>query len=58
MRIGSTGGAATPVEIIEQAKRAEADGFASLWYANIVTGDPLAPMAVAGRETSAIELGT
>ncbi|MBE1536733.1 TIGR03564 family F420-dependent LLM class oxidoreductase [Actinomadura algeriensis] len=58
MRIGLTGGAATPDKIVEQARRAEADGFASLWYASIVTGDPLAPMAVAGRETSAIELGT
>ncbi|GGV29208.1 LLM class F420-dependent oxidoreductase [Actinomadura cremea] len=58
MRIGLTGGAATPDKIIEQARRAEADGFASLWYASIVTGDPLAPMAVAGRETAAIELGT
>ncbi|QFG22261.1 TIGR03564 family F420-dependent LLM class oxidoreductase [Actinomadura sp. WMMB 499] len=58
MRIGLTGGAATPDKIIEQAKRAEADGFASLWYASIVTGDPLAPMAAAGRETMAIELGT
>ncbi|MFC5752913.1 TIGR03564 family F420-dependent LLM class oxidoreductase [Actinomadura rugatobispora] len=58
MRIGLTGGAATPDKIVQQAKRAEADGFASLWYASIVTGDPLTPMALAGRETSAIELGT
>lgn len=58
MRIGLTGGASTPDKIVQQARRAEADGFASLWYASIVTGDPLTPMALAGRETSTIELGT
>ncbi|MEU9242714.1 TIGR03564 family F420-dependent LLM class oxidoreductase [Streptomyces sp. NPDC048385] len=58
MRIGLTGGASTPEKIIRQAQRAEADGFASLWYASTVTGDPLTPMALAGRETSRIELGT
>lgn len=58
MRIGLTGGAATPDKMIEQAKRAEADGFSSLWYASVVGGDPLAWIALAGRETSSIELGT
>src|SRR5215212_5556311 len=58
MRIGMTGGARTVDKLVEQAKRAEADGFTSLWYASAVAGDPLAPSAVAGRETSRIELGT
>jgi len=58
MRIGLTGGAATPEKLIDQAKRAEADGFTSLWYASVVGGDPLTWMALAGRETSSIELGT
>lgn len=58
MRIGLTGGTRSVDGIIEQAKQAEADGFTSLWYASIVAGDPLAPIAVAGRETSRIELGT
>lgn len=58
MRIGLTGGASTPDKIIEQAVRAEADGFHALWYASVVTGDPLVAMALAGRETSRIELGT
>lgn len=58
MRIGLTGGASTPEKMILQAKRAEADGFTSLWYASVVGGDPLAWMALAGRETSSIELGT
>lgn len=58
MRIGLTGGGRTVDKVVEQAKRAEADGFTSLWYASVVTGDPLVAMAVAGRETSRIELGT
>jgi len=58
MRIGLTGGASTPEKMTLQAKRAEADGFTSLWYASVVGGDPLAWMALAGRETSSIELGT
>jgi F420-dependent oxidoreductase-like protein len=48
----------TPDQIVEQAQRAEADGFASLWFASIVQGDPLVAMALAGRATTTIELGT
>jgi F420-dependent oxidoreductase-like protein len=44
--------------MIEQAQRAEAEGFASLWYPSAVAGDPVTPMAIAGRATSSIELGT
>lgn len=58
MRIGLTGGASTVDKLVAQAKQAEADGFFALWYASVVTGDPLVAMAIAGRETSAIELGT
>ena len=58
MRIGLTGGARTVERVVEQAKQAEADGFSSLWYASAVTGDPIVAMAIAGRETSNIELGT
>ena len=36
----------------------EADGFKCVWYASLVTGDPLVAMAIAGRETSTIELGS
>ncbi len=43
---------------MQQAQNAEADGFTSLWYASIITGDPLVAMAIAGRQTSSIELGT
>ena len=58
MRIGLTGGGTTVDKVVRQAKQAEADGFTSLWYASAVTGDPLVAMAIAGRETSTIELGT
>jgi F420-dependent oxidoreductase-like protein len=58
MRIGITGGGATADRIVQQAIDAEADGFSSLWYASAVFGDPLVAMALAGRATSAIELGT
>src|SRR3989440_5247272 len=58
MRIGLSGGAATVERMIEQAKRAEAEGFTSLWYASAVAGDPLMAMALAGQATDEIELGT
>lgn len=58
MRIGLTGGGSTVDKVVAQAERAEADGFTSLWYASVVTGDPLVAMAIAGRHTSRIELGT
>jgi F420-dependent oxidoreductase-like protein len=58
VRIGLTGGASTVDGIVRQAEQAEAEGFTTLWYASIVSGDPLVPMAIAGRATAAIELGT
>ena len=59
MRIGLTGGGATADRIVSQASQAEADGFTSMWYPGAAgAGDPLAAMALAGRATSAIELGT
>jgi F420-dependent oxidoreductase-like protein len=58
MRIGITGGGSTADRIIQQAVDAEGDGFSSLWYASAVFGDPLVAMALAGRATSTIELGT
>jgi F420-dependent oxidoreductase-like protein len=58
MRIGLTGSGASAERIVQQAVDAEAEGFTSLWYASAVFGDPLVAMALAGRATSAIELGT
>ena len=51
-------GAPTAERAIEQAEEAERNGFTSLWYPGAVSGDPLVQMALAGRATSAIELGT
>jgi F420-dependent oxidoreductase-like protein len=58
MRIGLPGFGTSVDQVVRQAERAEADGFTSLWYASAVAGDPLLAMAVAGRATSRIELGT
>lgn len=58
MRIGLTGGGGSVDKVVQQAVQAEADGFSSLWYASLVTGDPLVAIAIAGRETARIELGT
>jgi F420-dependent oxidoreductase-like protein len=58
MRIGLPGGGTTVDRIIDQAKRAEDEGFTSLWFPSAVLGDPLVAMAVAGHGTRSIELGT
>lgn len=58
MRIGLTGGGSSVDRIVEQAQQAEAEGFSALWYASSVAGDPLVAMAMAGRATTSIELGT
>lgn len=58
MRIGLNGGAKSVDRMVEQAQRAESEGFSSLWYPSAVAGDPVTPMAVAGRATTSIELGT
>jgi F420-dependent oxidoreductase-like protein len=58
MRIGLGAGAPTIDRIIEQAVEAEAAGFTTVWCSSGVLGDPLAAIAVAGRATSRIELGT
>lgn len=58
MRIGLTGGASSTDKMVQQAQRAEADGFSSLWFASSVAGDPLAAITVMGRATARIELGT
>ncbi|MGY6501963.1 MAG: TIGR03564 family F420-dependent LLM class oxidoreductase [Acidimicrobiales bacterium] len=58
MRIGLSGGAASAERMVEQAKKAEADGFSALWYPGAIGGDPLVAMAMAGAATERIELGT
>jgi len=58
VRIGLPGFGTTVDQVVQQAARAEADGFKALWYPSAVLGDPLVPMALAGRATASIELGT
>lgn len=63
MQIGIMAGAGEGPEgtvdgLIASAKRAEARGFAGMWLANIFGLDAITALALAGRETSRIELGT
>jgi F420-dependent oxidoreductase-like protein len=58
MRIGLTAWGSTVDDLVEHAWQAERDGFASVWYSYLSGGDPLVTMALAGRRTSSIELGT
>jgi alkanesulfonate monooxygenase SsuD/methylene tetrahydromethanopterin reductase-like flavin-dependent oxidoreductase (luciferase family) len=58
MRIGLSAGSDSVERAIEQAVEAEAAGFTSLWYPGAVGGDPLVQMALAGRATTTLELGT
>jgi F420-dependent oxidoreductase-like protein len=58
VRIGLSGGGATVDRVIAQAEEAERDGFTTLWYSSGAGGDPLVLMALAGRATTTIELGT
>jgi len=45
-------------DLIEEARRAEADGFHSFWMAQIFGLDALTALSVVGREVPRIELGT
>jgi F420-dependent oxidoreductase-like protein len=58
MRIGLNGAASSVDRMVDFASAAEADGFATLWYPSAVSSDPLVTMALAGRATTTIELGT
>jgi F420-dependent oxidoreductase-like protein len=59
MRIALTGGGPTVDRIIDNAARAEADGFAGLWFPGGGGAlDPLVLLPLVGRATSRIELGT
>ena len=59
--MGIFGGAAndgTLDAMVAEARKAEADGFASYWAPQIFGHDALTALAVIGREVSRIELGT
>ena len=44
--------------LVDRAVRAENDGFAGVWLPQVASVDALMVLAIAGRETSRIELGT
>ncbi len=44
--------------IVADVEQSEADGYASYWLAQTALADSLAMLAIAGRTTSTIELGT
>jgi 5,10-methylenetetrahydromethanopterin reductase len=57
--IGDIAGRPVPVdELIAETRRAEQDGFASAWFANTFGIDALTAVALIGRETARIGLGT
>jgi 5,10-methylenetetrahydromethanopterin reductase len=61
MRIGIFGGVTATASIdeaIQDVRRAEQQGFASYWVPQIFGYDALTLLAVIGRDTSRIELGT
>jgi len=62
MRIGIMTGAGGPEDTIEKmvakGQEVERRGFATLWMANIFSLDAILTLAIVGRETKRIELGT
>jgi len=53
-----SGGPSTLAALVQEAQRAEAAGFASIWLSNIFSFDALTVLALAGKETHLVELGT
>jgi 5,10-methylenetetrahydromethanopterin reductase len=61
MRIGVMSGAVDGGDLdalVAQAKDLESAGFSSIWAANIFGLDAITAMAIVGRETTRIEVGT
>ncbi len=63
MRYGLMFGDTTPAagdidNLISQVRQGEQDGFATAWFANVFGVDAMTVIALAGRETKRIELGT
>ncbi|MBM4202993.1 MAG: TIGR03564 family F420-dependent LLM class oxidoreductase [Gammaproteobacteria bacterium] len=56
--IGADGTRATLDDTVARAKAAEAAGFDNVWLANIFSFDAISTLAIIGRETSRIGLGT
>ena len=58
MDIGIGIGGQTVDEVVAQAQRAGAEGFASAWTANIFALDAITTLAIAGRAVPGLHLGT
>src|SRR6516165_745513 len=61
MRIGlssATVGSGSLDDVVAEARRAAADGYASYWVAQVFGLDALTALAIVGREVPGIELGT
>lgn len=58
LMLGEAAGSGELDTVLNSVKQAEADGFAAAWFANIFGIDAITVCALAGRETSRIELGT
>ncbi|MEX2080815.1 MAG: TIGR03564 family F420-dependent LLM class oxidoreductase [Dehalococcoidia bacterium] len=59
LMVGEGSGSQPGLEgLIENVKNAESAGFHTAWMANIFGLDAISSLAIAGRETSTIELGT
>ena len=61
MRVGIFGGLSAngPIDdIVDDARTAESEGFASYWLPQVFGMDALTALAVVGREVPRIELGT
>jgi 5,10-methylenetetrahydromethanopterin reductase len=57
--MGETGGERGTLDgLVAQARRAEAEGLASVWLPHVFGLDAMTVVAIAGRETSRIEVGT
>src|SRR5438128_1838786 len=56
--IGDGGPAPTIENLVDHVRRAESDGLHTAWCAHIFGLDAMTVLAVAGRETTRIELGT
>lgn len=58
LMIGGDGQRRTLDDIVDMAQRAEAAGLDDVWMANIFSHDAISTLALVGRETSRVGLGT
>lgn len=56
--VNAIGRTITIDEVVALAQRAEAAGFSNVWMANVFALDAIMTMAIAGRATKTIEVGT